>query len=199
MPKILVVGDSFMCRDTRPHFQGLHWSELLPSNYDVTVESFPGASNSIISYRLYKALQQDKFDAVVIGFTYPGRLPLVAPNEFNEYVSDCWSHSYEKYEANLIERFKTLLHFPIQTHNDYVIIKDSLCNVAQLGVPFVWSANMWDSKVYSTNELPFQDRKHPVNLHRLQDRAGTEDPIFHALSNNVQQQFATTVVDMLGI
>jgi hypothetical protein len=82
MKKILICGDSYMALSNNKVLDRMHWSNHL-GNCQVSNEAFAGASNTIIMIQLQNAIKKQKYDGIVLGFTFPWRL------EFSETLTSC--------------------------------------------------------------------------------------------------------------
>jgi hypothetical protein len=195
-----------------PDHPGKHWSEHLPSHYEMHNESMPGASNCIISYRLVRAMQNNKFDGIIIGFTDYSRFAMKSKIPGKEYISNCWVPHFSKQELISMMEFNDLLHFPLKMYNDYVIIKSCLDILEKSRIPYVWSKNMWDhddhpllTKIDDSmiadliSDLPNLDNLHSVNLFSHQTTILPSDPTFHVPDQVVQKMYAEECVNRLGI
>jgi hypothetical protein len=207
-PKLLIVGDSFFSQDS--DFPGQHWSEMLPA-YDVDNRARPGNSINIIQLSLLEGLKANP-DAVVIGFTNPGRI------EFKNDIADVpwpWVTSVHRHLLTSDQKLMTQLHLALADYNlinfgAFWQILGILHFLKNLNIPFVYSPGTFQLQVQFTPALTdnntvtnaeiaqFNKHRLSLNLSKYpQELQQVQSPIFHVPDPVWQSRFANEVITKL--
>lgn len=211
---LLVCGDSFMITD--PGYPGLHWSEKLGPNVNVSNFAMGGSTNGMIATQVRQGLNFN-FDAVVIGFTSSGRVAIdkdklqnITKAEINDIINDngarwttdCYEDSISYNQRLSLTDVKNFASMDMIKLSEYYIILSTLYLLTNKNIPFIFSMggiSITDKLLdwYSVpNELEkFNDFQLTMNLwdYPLHKRS----PYFHVDDEKTQTNFATTVLSML--
>lgn len=207
-PKLLIVGDSFFSIDAK--FPGQHWSEMLP-DYEVINYAYPGNSIGIILHDLINGLKHSP-DAVVIGFTGPGRIEFenthVAVNR--RWITNQHQHLLNQ-DQKLLMTLRQSLTPPVwENFNAFWQIVGALSVLKNQNIPFVYSLGIYQQSMAVT-ELLIQHSDvvntqlsrfalHAIELNLAMYPLELQkdfDPLFHVPDPGWQSRFANEVKEKL--
>jgi hypothetical protein len=202
--KLLVVGDSFMCQDSR--YPGQHWSELLPA-FDVVNLGRSGWSNCLIALSLMEYVSDNKPDAVVLGFTDPLRIEFAAqgrhgPN--NDWITSNHAGVLTADEKLCRDYFSVTRDLQLEANKSAMLISNLFGMLKDLEIPFAFNYMMFESFLPQITELQqqrlnqFQSQQIPYNLAMDHPDAWKQsDPMFHVHDINKQKKFAIHAEEVL--
>ena len=203
-PRLLVVGDSFFSRDSA--FPGLHWSEML-HDYDVDNRATPGNSISMILHDLVEGLAVGA-DAVVIGFTGPGRIEF--KNTTVGHLNQTWITSQHQQLLTSDQKLLVTLHQSLTdpvwaNFGAFWQIIGALSMLKNQNIPFAYSLGIYQKLIpmiqyadlltaqlarFSSHALVNNLALYPLDLQ-------TSAPIYHVPDHHWQNQFAAEVDEKL--
>ena len=206
-PRLLIVGDSFFSRDDQ--FPNQHWSERL-SNYDVDNRACPGHSNRMILRDLVEGLASGA-DAVVIGFTGPGRI------EFENmigifkksWITSCYKHRLNADQKLFMTLYESLIDPEWDVIGTFWQINGALSMLKSQNIPFVYSLGAYQLSNSSPKLLPLHSHMLKDQLDRFSSHAldlnlatyplnlQTSSPVFHVPDFKWQRQFAAEIDEKL--
>ena len=133
--KILICGDSYMSLDKdRIHLNAIHWSNHLGTDVEIVNRARPGASNTTISMQLRKAIKHDRYDAIIIGFTFCNRLE----------ISENWTTAHaplcDNNQTLLGQLYRQLIWWPAEIARNAAICEYTVLN-ARAHAPTVFVLN----------------------------------------------------------
>jgi hypothetical protein len=195
--KLLVVGDSFMCQDSR--FPGQHWSELLPT-FDVVNLGRSGWSNCLIALSLMEYVSTNQLDAVVLGFTDPLRLEFAAQGRHGpdrDWITSNHAGVLTADERLCRDYFSVTRDLQLEANKSAMLIGNLFGVLKDLKIPFAFSYMIFESFLTQITELQqqrlnqFQPQQIPYNLAiDSPDSWSTVEPMFHVHDMNKQKKFA---------
>jgi len=207
-PRLLVVGDSFFSVDSK--FPGQHWSEMLP-DYQVINHAYPGNSIGIILHDLIDGLKHSP-DAVVIGFTNPGRIEFENTHvEVNrQWITNQHRHLLNQ-DQKLLMTLRQSLTTPVwENFNTFWQIVGALSVLKNWNIPFVYSLGIYQqsmadtelliqhSDVVNTQLSRFALHAIELNLAAYPLELQTNfNPLFHVPDPDWQSRFANEVITKL--
>ena len=204
--KLLVVGDSFMCQDTR--YPGQHWSELLPA-FDVINFGRSGWSNCLIALTLMEYVSINPPDAVVLGFTDPLRLEFAAQGRHGpdrDWITSNHDGVLTADEKLCRDYFTVTRDLRLEANKSAMLIGNLLGMLKSLQIPFAFNYMIFESFLPQITELQqqrlsqFQTQQIPYNLAMDDPDAWTKfDPMFHVHDMNKQKKFAMHVEKVLTL
>lgn len=207
-PRLLVVGDSFFSRDSA--FPGLHWSEML-HDYDVDNRATPGNSISMILHDLVEGLAAGA-DAVVIGFTGPGRIEF--KNTTVGHLNQTWITSQHQQLLTSDQKLLVTLHQSLTdpvwaNFGAFWQIIGALGMLKNQNIPFAYSLGIYQQLIPVTEPLVQYNDLVTAQLARFSSHAlvknlasypldlQTAAPIYHVPDHHWQNQFASEVDEKL--
>jgi hypothetical protein len=209
-PYLLIVGDSYFYKD--PKFPGQHWSEMLP-DYRVINCAYPGNSNGMILHDLLNGLKHSP-DAVVIGFTGPGRIEFenthVTVNR--QWITNQHQHLLNLDQKLLITLRQSLTNPVWENFNAFWQIVGTLSVLKNRNIPFVYSLGIYQ-QLMAVTELLIQHSdvvkdqlsrfaSHAIGLNLATyplELQKAFDPLFHVQDPDWQSRFANEVITKLKI
>ena len=206
-PKLLIVGDSFFSIDAK--FPGQHWSEMLP-DYEVINYAYPGNSIGIILHDLINGLKHSP-DAVVIGFTNPGRIEFENTHvEVNrQWITNQHRHLLNQDQKLLMTLRQSLTNPVWENFSAFWQIVGALSVLKNQNIPFVYSLGIYqqlmavtelltqNSDVLNTQLSRFASNAIELNLATYPLDLQTKSPLFHVPDGAWQSQFAAEVKEKL--
>jgi hypothetical protein len=195
--KLLVVGDSFMCQDSR--HPGQHWSEMLPA-FDVVNLGRSGWSNCLIALSLMEYVSVNKPDAVVLGFTDPLRIEFAAQGRHgpdSNWITSNHTKTLTADEKLCRDYFSVTRDLQLEANKSAMIISNLFGMLKDLTIPFAFNYMIFEYFLPQINELQqqrlsqFQTQQIEYNLAiENPDTWVKSDPMFHVHDMNKQKKFA---------
>lgn len=204
--KLLVVGDSFMCLDSR--YPGQHWSELLPA-FDVVNHGRSGWSNCLIALSLMEYVSVNKPDAVVLGFTDPLRLEFAAQGRHGpdrQWVTSSHDGVLNQDEKLCRDYFTVTRDLQLEANKSAMLIGNLFGMLQALKIPFAFNYMMFESFLPRITDLQ-QQRLGQFHTHQISynlamddpDAWKHSDPMFHVHDINKQKKFAMHAEEVLTL
>lgn len=207
---LLVCGDSFMITDD--NYPGLHWSEKLGSDISVLNIAMGGASNSMIATQIRQA-HTTNIDAIVVGFTTPGRIAIdknkdqniqddIKYSNYLKWTTNCYENSLTRSQRLSLQEVNDFASIDMMYLNDYYVVLSSLYLLDKKNIPFVFSLGGLTlteelfKKCGIVSELDiFKDNQLSMNLWDF--NYNKKSPFFHIDDDEIQTNFANNVLSIL--
>jgi hypothetical protein len=196
-PHVLVMGDSFMCRD--PDYPGQHWSELM-SHWQVTNISRAGYSNCLIALTVMEYLEHTRPDAVILGFTDCLRLEFAAQGRHgpeNPWITSTHDNVLTQEERLARDYYRVTRDLWMEVNKAAMQIGNLLSLLRTHQIPFAFSYMMFGDFLEQVTpvqkQLLTQFRTHEIAANLAtenRDCWGMTSPRYHVHKADRQQNFA---------
>ena len=209
-PKLLVVGDSFMSRDSR--YPGEHWSEMI-TEYKVINLAQIGASNFIINFNLMQGLEQQP-DAVVIGFTDPFRVEVSSQDDLvnntkvfdrlpSRWITNSWQAHITDNCQQYIKNIRYLQNDDLNGNKGALEILGMLTFLKQKQIKTLFSYGLFEGYLTQgfipKTTLTELEKFNPIKINQnLSDYYTETDVAFHVHDQKLQKKFAEEVLQQLA-
>lgn len=186
---IYICGDSFAVPD--PDY-GTCWVDLLSEKLKVNNLAVLGASNSIISMQVDRAIKENA-EFIIVLFTSSTRTEI----KFNNTIRSYSLHNldslipFSKQQINILKDYiNEFFDLDIAVYNNKCIIERVLYKLRDSGIPFIFDQGGFEHKSFGTSSVYFENFNRHKSKLNLWDNVPNRSfrPYYHINDNKRHQQ-----------